>query len=75
MNDSCVVPLIEIDMEIGDTHYIWEQNGVKGYDPKAILIPGKLHCFVYVSIMLLEWVLNHIMTYNVFQGVYKFLSL
>ena len=33
MNNSCVVPLTETGMEIGDRHYIWRQNGVKGYDP------------------------------------------
>ena len=33
MNNSCVVPLTETGMEIGDRHYIWGQNGVKGYDP------------------------------------------
>ena len=33
MNNSCVVPLTETDKEIGDRHYIWGQNGVKGYDP------------------------------------------
>ena len=33
MNKSCVVPLTETGMEIGDRHYIWRQNGVKGYDP------------------------------------------
>ena len=44
MNNSCVVPLTETCMEIGDRHYIWGQNGVKGYDPQAILITGKLHC-------------------------------
>ena len=31
-------------MDIGDRHYIWGQNGVKGYDPQAILITGNLHC-------------------------------
>ena len=31
-------------MEIGDRHYIWGQNGVKGYDPQTIFITGKLHC-------------------------------
>ena len=30
---SCVVPLTETAMEIGDRHYNWGQNGVKGYDP------------------------------------------
>ena len=44
MNNRCVVPLTETDMEIGDRHVIWGQNGVKGYDPQAILITGKLHC-------------------------------
>ena len=44
MNNSGVVPLTEIGMEIGDRHYIWGQNGVKGYEPQAILITGKLHC-------------------------------
>ena len=39
INNSCVVPLIETDIEIGDRHYIWRQNGVKGYDLKVILIP------------------------------------
>ena len=43
MNNS-VVPLTETGMEIGDRHYIWGQNGVKCYDPIAILITGKLHC-------------------------------
>ena len=33
MNNSCVVPLTESGMEIGDIHYIWGQNEVKGYDP------------------------------------------
>ena len=33
MNNSCVVPLTETGMEIGDRHYNWGQNGVKGYDP------------------------------------------
>ena len=33
MNNSCVVPLTETGMEIGDRHHIWGQNGVKGYDP------------------------------------------
>ena len=33
MNNSCVVPLTETGKEIGDRHYIWGQNGVKGYDP------------------------------------------
>ena len=33
MNNSCVVPLTETGMEIGDRHYIWGQNRVKGYDP------------------------------------------
>ena len=33
VNNSCVVPLTETGMEIGDKHYIWEQNRVKGYDP------------------------------------------
>ena len=33
MNDSCVIPLTQTDMEIGDRHYIWGKNGVKGYDP------------------------------------------
>ena len=33
MNNSCVVPLTETGMEIGDRHYIWGQNGVKGHDP------------------------------------------
>ena len=33
MNNSCVVPLTETGMEIGDRHYIWGQNGVKVYDP------------------------------------------
>ena len=33
MNNSCVVPLTETDMEIGDRHYIWGQSGVSGYDP------------------------------------------
>ena len=33
MNNSCVVPLTETDMEIGDRHYVRGQNGVKGYDP------------------------------------------
>ena len=32
-NNSCVVPLTETGMEIGDRFYIWGQNGVKGYDP------------------------------------------
>ena len=32
MNNSCDIPLIETDMDIGDRHYIWGQNGVKGYD-------------------------------------------
>ena len=44
MNNSCVVPLTETNMEIGDRHNISGQNEVKGYDPLAILIPGKLHC-------------------------------
>ena len=44
MNNSCVVPLTGTGMEIGDRHYIWGQNGVKGYDPQAILIKGNLHC-------------------------------
>ena len=44
MTNSCVVPLTETGMEIGDGHYIWGQNGVKGYDPYVILISGKLHC-------------------------------
>ena len=34
----------ETGMENGDRHYIWGQNGVKGYDPIVILIPRKLHC-------------------------------
>ena len=33
MNNSCVVSLTETGMEIGDRHYVWGQNGVKGYDP------------------------------------------
>ena len=33
MNNSCVVPLTKTGMENGDRHYIWGQNGVKGYDP------------------------------------------
>ena len=32
MNNTCVVPLTETCMEIGDRHYIRGQNGVKGYD-------------------------------------------
>ena len=32
MNNSCVVPLTETGMEIGDKHNIWGQIGVKGYD-------------------------------------------
>ena len=44
MNNSCVAPLTETGIEIGDRYYIWGQNGVKGYDPEAIIIPGKLHC-------------------------------
>ena len=32
MNNSCVVPLTETGMEIGDRHYIWRRNGVKSYD-------------------------------------------
>ena len=47
MNKSCVVPLIETDMEIGDRYYIGGQNGIKGYAPLAILIPGKLYCRIY----------------------------
>ena len=44
LKNSCVVLLTETGMEIGDRHSIWGQNGVKGYDPLAILVPGKLHC-------------------------------
>ena len=44
MNNSSVVPLIKTDMEIGDTHYKWGQMV-----PQAILIPGKLHCYMYES--------------------------
>ena len=33
MNNSCVVPLTETGMEIGDRYSIQGQNGVKGYDP------------------------------------------
>ena len=48
MDSSCVVLLIETEMEIGDGHFILGQNGVKWYDPLAIPIPGKLYCCVYV---------------------------
>ena len=30
LNNSCVVSLTKTGMEIGDIHYIWRQNGVKG---------------------------------------------
>ena len=35
MNNSCVVPLTETGMEMGNIHvyYIWGQNGIKVSDP------------------------------------------
>ena len=54
MNNSCVVPLTETGMEIGDRHYIWGQNGVKGYDPEATFsIQENYIVMVYVCILLL----------------------
>ena len=61
MNNSYVVALTEPGMEIGDRHYIWGQNGIKGYDPQAIFIPGKLHCHgicLYPVIIALTLVIN-----------------
>ena len=53
MNNSCVVPLTEIGMEIGDRHYIWGQNGVKGYDLKPFSYQENYIAMVYLCILLL----------------------
>ena len=48
MNYSCVVSLTETGMEIGDIHYIWGQNGVRGHSHTKNYIVE-----VYVCILLL----------------------
>ena len=76
MNNTCVVPLTETGMEIGDRHYIWGQNGVKGYEPEAILITGKLHCrSICLYPVIIFFFLKAFKSYIGIQsisGIYKF---
>lgn len=71
MKNSCIVLLTAAGIDIGDTHYIWGQNGVNRYYPEAIFLPGKLHCLgtilYHVIIFLYERVLIIHMAYQVFQ--------
>ena len=76
MNNSCVVPLTETGMEIGDRHYIWGQNGSKFMTHKPFSYQENYIVMVYVCILLLYFFLfergliTH-MAYKVFQE-YKF---
>ena len=61
-------------------HFILGQNGVRGYDPLAILIPEKnltlCTCLNYViNIFLFEWILIIHMAYKRFQRYTNFVPL